>query len=396
MAATVIYLLGSYPVWSETFLRQDLSLLQAAGVPLCPLSLFPGDTAPQPDWPRVECLTPGGAPGGAPTGRSRGRLWGCLPARCREAWSLGSHRGLRRALASAAREVGAVHIHAEFADLPGLLAAAAARDCGLSYSLGLHARDVHQPKYRLGAMLGGARFVTVCNAAAYEAARAACPAAAALHLIPHGIDLSAWPFLEAPFAPGPPLRLLYAGRLVEKKGVDTLLQALAILAREGLPCHLALAGDGPLGPSLKALAADLGIAASLDWLGVLTHDGVRQALSQADALVAPSRVGRDGDRDGVPNVLLEAMARGVPVVGTSVGGLGEVLDEDTGWVVPPDAPAALAAALQGLTTPATAVAAAETRRRAARDRLEARYDARRLATQRAALFEAVLENHRGG
>lgn len=385
MASSVIYLLGAYPVWSETFLRQDLSFLLAAGLPLCPVALFPGDAAADPRGPVVPCLASGGPGPRSPAGAHVSLH---LPPRWQERWSLWSHRRLRAALTDFARTHAALHIHAEFADLPGLLAATVAWDLGVPYSLGVHARDVHQPKFCLPRLLGQARFVTACNEAARRAVLAACPELnQRLHLIPHGVDLKAWPFRREAYAPHGDLRLFWAGRFVEKKGIDTLLRALATLTRSGVPAAVYLAGSGPLEAWLRALAHDLGVDHCVEWLGVLPHERVRQTLRTIDCLVVPSCVGRDGDRDGIPNIVLEAMAVGVPVVGTTAGGLGEVLNAQTGWVFPPADAEALAGLLRTVSADLREV---ERRRLAARALVQERYDAERLASQRVALFRELL------
>lgn len=379
-----IYLLGSYPVWSETFLRQDLSFLLKAAIPLHPVALFPGDTVRLPEWPEVQTLTTSGQAARPVAGRRR--LW--LPRGVRRGLSLWSHRRLRASLAALAAERRAVHVHAEFADLPALLAAAVAEDLGISYSVGVHALDVHQPKFSLPRLLGGARFVTACNTVALRAVLEACPALTdRAHLIPHGVDLRSWTLRGRPFTPHEELRLFSAGRFVEKKGLDTLLRAAALLQSQGTAVNVSLAGSGPLEPSLRRLAEELGLGAAVSWLGVLTPEQVRQAFDLVDALVVPSRVSRGGDRDGVPNIVLEAMAVGTPVVGTGAGGLLEVLNSRTGWPFPPDDHQALALALRTLAgEPQTA----ERRRLTARAMIEERYDAARLSEQRAGLFHEAL------
>jgi glycosyltransferase involved in cell wall biosynthesis len=384
MARTVIYLLGSYPVWSETFLRQDLAFLLRAGLPLHPVALFPGDAERQPDWPEVPRLTSSGvARGSAAPGPG---LW--LPKRLRARLSLWSHRRLRATLGALVHKHGAVHIHAEFADLPGLLAAAVAADTGITYSIGVHARDVHQPKFGLPRLLRPARFVTACNTAAIMAVLRACPDLAdRAHLIPHGVDLRAWPFRGRAFTPHAELRVLHAGRFVEKKGIDTLLRAVAHLQRRGMAANVSLAGGGPLEDRLRRLAGELAVTDAVAWLGVLTPDQIRLAFDLVDCLVVPSRVSHTGDQDGIPNIVLEAMAAGVPVVGTSAGSLGDVLTSRTGWPFPADDVEALAATLQAM---ARDPQATEARRQAARVLVEQRYDASRLAAERAALFQEIV------
>lgn len=388
MMRSAVYLLGSYPVWSETFLRQDLDFLLKAGLPLHPVALFPGDTARQTEWPEVQTLTTSARGFGTAKTRARPQLW--LPPALRARLSLLAHRRLRLALRALTRERGAGHVHAEFADLPALLASAVAGDLGITYSVSVHAHDVHQPKFSLPGLLDRAQFVTACNFIVLQAMLEACPRLTdRAHLIPHGVDLRTWTFRTRPFTPHDELRLFFAGRFVEKKGLDTLLRAAAQLQQRGTPVNVSLAGSGPLEGHLRALAAELGLGTALSWLGVLTPGQVRQAFDLVDALVVPSRVSRGGDRDGIPNIVLEAMAVGLPVVGTGAGGLLEVLTLRTGWRFPPDDHEALATVLQAI---ARDPQSTEQRRLAARTMVEDRYDAARLAEQRAGLFYGVLSD----
>ena len=178
--------------------------------------------------------------------------------------------------------------------------------------------------------------------------------------------------------------LLFVGRFVPKKGLADLIAALALLFREKeTDARLTIAGDGPDAAALRARAEALGVAARISWLGVVPREHLRTQLRQHTCLVVPSTVAPDGDRDGIPNVVLEAMAVGTPVVGTDAGSLPEVLSPETGWVCEPQNPAALAALIRSCSGNS-----AERARRGARARqqIETRFDAVALARQRAALF----------
>jgi colanic acid/amylovoran biosynthesis glycosyltransferase len=139
---------------------------------------------------------------------------------------------------------------------------------------------------------------------------------------------------------------LFVGRFVEKKGINHLLAAIRLLRAEGRTLPLVLIGDGPLDQSLKAEAADLGDVRFLGWQN---QDSVRRWMRHALALCVPSVVAREGDAEGLPNVVLEAMAQSVPVIGSRSAGIGEAIDDTvTGLLVPPGDPPALAAALARL------------------------------------------------
>jgi len=153
------------------------------------------------------------------------------------------------------------------------------------------------------------------------------------------------------------------GCLAPRKDYGTLLEALALLRRRGVPFHAALIGDGPERAALEARAGALGLAEQVRFLG--ERADVERLLPVLDVFVLSSR------EEGMPNALLEAMAAGRPAVATAVGGTGEVLrDGETGWLVPPASPAALAAALaDALEHPAEARRRGEAARRAVHERL---------------------------
>ena len=145
-----------------------------------------------------------------------------------------------------------------------------------------------------------------------------------------------------------PVRLLAVGRAVEKKGFDTLLDALARLP-PGLHWHLTHVGGGPELKRLRARAEALGLVDRIAWLGPRDQAAVLEHYRAADLFTLPCRVAEDGDRDGLPNVLVEAQSQGLPCLSTAVGGVPElIVDGANGRLVPPDDPDALAAALAQL------------------------------------------------
>jgi glycosyltransferase involved in cell wall biosynthesis len=145
-----------------------------------------------------------------------------------------------------------------------------------------------------------------------------------------------------------PVRLLGVARLVPKKGLDILLRALAALP-PGLAWHYGHVGGGPLLPDLAAQAQGLGIAGRITWHGALAQDQVVEAYRAADLFVLASRIAADGDRDGLPNVLLEAGAMGLAVVASRVAAVPELIEDGlNGRLVAPDDPAALAQVLETL------------------------------------------------
>ena len=392
MHHTVLYILGRYPVWSETFLRQDLDLLLQSGVPLVPVALFSGDTVPRDDWPPVEVLSPSPAASGG-SARFRSFLGRILPRTVRYRAALLRHRILLEGLVARGRAAHCVHVHAEFADLPGVLGGAAAARLGCSRSVGVHARDVFQCRYPPEVLFGGAAFLTVCNRAARGALLGRLPSCGdSVHLIHHGLRLEQWPFREEA-AVHRPFRVVYVGRLVSKKGVSVLLRALRLALAGGFPVHLDVVGDGPLRGDLRGLAAEWGLHDAVSWHGVLTRSAVRVQLERADCLTAPSVVTAQGDRDGIPNVVLEGLALGTPVAASTVGGIPEVISDATGWPCVPGCPRSLVDAWGRI---AEGGAAVDAKRRAGRKVVVSRFDAVREARRRAALFRAVCDSTSAG
>ena len=383
----IIYLLTRYPLWSETFLRQDLQFLLKEGVPLEPMALFAGDCKAQPDWPVVRILSPSVTPpatiGSQISWWRKLRCW--IPARVQCSLILFRHRQLLRELVRQGRLCHARHIHAEFADLGALLAAAAARRLAVSFSLGVHAADVYTNRHSLDYLCQKAKFITVCNRAAGAYLVRQCPVAARkLHLIHHGLTLEEWPFRESQKSQAVP-ELLFVGRFVAKKGIPLLLEALALLLQRGRRMRLTLVGSGPMEQELQRQSEKLGLQEHIEWTGVLDRREVRERMRKADVFCLPSISNNDRNQEGIPNVLVEAMAVGVPVVGIQSGGISELLTLETGWPLPKISAEILADMVEELLqNPAEC----EKRRRQARQHVEAEFSAARTVKTRARLLES--------
>jgi len=159
----------------------------------------------------------------------------------------------------------------------------------------------------------------------------------------YGIEVDGVP---PPRPPDAPPTVLFVGRFVEKKGIPTLLDAMALLRARNNPLRLVLVGDGALAPLVAGRAADLH---GIEQTGWLANDQVKTRMAGALALVVPSVTAKAGDAEGLPNVILEAMAAGVPVVGSDSAGIAEAIAHgETGLVVPPGDAQALAEALARL------------------------------------------------
>lgn len=379
----ILYLITSYPRWSETFIRQDIRLLKEQGLPLKLVALFPGDCIPEPNWPQAEILKPD-----APTPHQSFKYsLFHIPHWLNAKISITKHRALISKLLNLCRTNQIGHIHAEFADLAALIAAKIARKSGCSFSIGIHAFDIHHHKYPNWRLFGHAAFITACNRDAANTFKSLCPwAANKLHLLHHGIDLEKWHFNEQR-PQNDAVNILFIGRLVPKKGLSILLKAIDLLINHThQKASLLIIGDGPLHNELLHQAEQLNITQSVTFHEHIPQEQLQSFMSQASCLCVPSIVTPDGDRDGIPNVVTEAMAFGLPVVGSQAGSLPEVLTEETGWPVAPLSPATLADnILDAISQPDES----QRRRLNARRQIEFRFDAKKIAQNRANLFRDV-------
>ncbi len=232
-------------------------------------------------------------------------------------------------------------LHAHFIHTPGSVARYAAMMRGLPLSFSAHARDIFTtPKRELAAKIADARFVSVCTADGARALGEAAPDhAARIHLIRHGLELSRFPLFAGARPPrdggrsDDPVRILSVGRVVEKKGFDGLLRALALLPAS-LAFRLDHIGGGEGVAALKAQAAGIGLSGRIHFHGAQTSDQVIGAMRAADIFVLFARVARDGDRDGIPNVIVEAASQGLAIAATRVGGIPEAVRHgETGLLV---------------------------------------------------------------
>lgn len=167
---------------------------------------------------------------------------------------------------------------------------------------------------------------------------------AKIHLIYASLTLKKSHQVPLPFAK--PYQITALGRFVITKGYDWLIRACALLRDQGLDFRLNLVGSGPLEGKLKALTKELDLEEIVLFPGFITHDQVGELFNKTDVFTMPSQVSPTGDRDGIPNVIMEAMSHRLPVVATDVSGISEVVrDGETGYLVPEKNPEALADAL---------------------------------------------------
>jgi glycosyltransferase involved in cell wall biosynthesis len=254
------------------------------------------------------------------------------------------------ALADLVRQRGIAHLHAHFATSATTVARLAARLAGVSYSFTAHAKDLYHDSVcpdDLRRKLADAAAVVTVSDYNVDYLRAQFGAdAARVRRVYNGLDLERFPY-QAPL--GRPPRVVAVGRLVAKKGFNVLVQACAILRDQGRQIECLIVGAGECRAALEAQIAGLGLGATVRLVGPRPQGEVIELVRGGAVFAAPCVVGDDGNRDGMPTVLLEAMALGTPCVATAVTGIPElVADGVTGLLVPQRDPAALAAALARL------------------------------------------------
>ena len=368
----VAYILLWFPEPSQTFILDEVNTLVSLGLDVTVFTLY----GPRPAS-RLAGLAPVKAPvrhlGSASLGQL---LWGLAQRRAERQPGTAAFLArvlLRRwrtletsgeavwatlagvHLARRFRDAGISHIHAPWADGPATAAWVASRLSGIPFSFCGHAHDIYPPDGALMEKLRAASFVrTISQANLRHLAELAPEAAGKITHITYGAPLAASP--RPPREGAPPYRLLALGRLVEKKGFPGLLAACQILSEWEVDFRITLAGDGPERRLLQGLVQDHGLRDRVAFPGHVPHNQVPELFHQADLFVMPCKVARRGDRDGLPNVILEAMALEVPVVATDVNGVAEAVHPgETGWLVPPEEPRLLAQAIrEALSQPAEA------------------------------------------
>jgi len=246
-------------------------------------------------------------------------------------------------------------LHAHFIHTPASVTRYAALLRGLPWTLSAHAKDIWTtPDWEQREKLAECRWAVACTTAGAAHLRANAPDPAQVELLHHGLDGARFhsPARGASARDGrdpkAPLRLLSVGRAVAKKGHDDLLAALALLPHD-LHWRFRHIGGGPLLDDLRRQAERLGLSDRIEWRGAESQEAVLTAYRDADLFALASRVAADGDRDGLPNVLLEALSQRLAVVATDLPGIAELIENEvTGLLVPPENPERLAAALARL------------------------------------------------
>lgn len=246
-------------------------------------------------------------------------------------------------------------IYTHYLHTPCSAARYAAHLAGLPWSFSAHAKDIWtSPEWDLRTKIDDAAWGVTCTAVNESHLNGLSRTGDKVELLYHGLDFSGFPAPAATAGQrdgsGEPVRLVSVGRAVEKKGYDDLLNALARLPAS-LNWHFTHVGGGELDDVLKAQADGLGLSERITWRGAQPREEVIAACQNADLFVLPSKLARSGDRDGLPNVLMEAQSMGLCCLSTKVSAIPElIIDGETGVLVAPGAPEALADALADLIT----------------------------------------------
>jgi glycosyltransferase involved in cell wall biosynthesis len=242
-------------------------------------------------------------------------------------------------------------LYAHFLHTPSSVARYCAILRGLPWSFSAHAKDIWtSPEWEIREKLApdhfGATFGATCTATGADYLRSLAKRPACIDLVYHGLDLSRFP---APpqrqwRSPGTPLALMSVGRLVEKKGFDRLIDALQLLPK-GLDWHWTHIGGGELKEQMEQHAAAHGLSDRISWRGACDQPEVIADMRRADLFVLPSRVASNGDRDGLPNVLMEAASQMLPILSTPVSAIPEFIDDGVHGVLVDDSPDSLCRAI---------------------------------------------------
>ncbi len=246
-----------------------------------------------------------------------------------------------------------VHLHAHFAHSPASVAMFAARLGSLDFSFTAHAKDIYTSNPgQIREKIALASFVVTCTEYNRQfLSRLSGSTGDAIFRVYHGIDLKLFNGTARPRNPKEPYRILTVARLTAKKGIPTILKALALLRDRGVRFEYTLIGDGDGRDEILGLIADLGLRDCCRWTGTLPHDRVISEFERADLFALGCEIGPDGDRDGIPNVLVESLAMGLPAVGTTVSALPEIIrDNETGLLSEPGDPEAMASNIYRLLT----------------------------------------------
>lgn len=407
----LVYVVGSFPSLSETFILREIEELERRGFRLSILSLEPGDEVVHESARELAERTVYRPSPLSPRSLLAGLValllhpFGFMGAML---FALGSALRTPAATGELMRSMGAAaffacalrgrrprHVHAHFASMPATVGLLLAHIIETTFSFSAHARDVFTDEAVLvHRKLRQAEFVAVCTRYALEQLRRRHPVSTSdrLNLIYHGVDVVELIPLPSVEAEDEAPEILSVGRLVEKKGFPILLRAAAILRQRGVDFRLRIVGTGPEEGDLRRLVTGLSLEDCVRFDGAVPHEQLIPTFRAAALFVLASIVAGDGDRDGLPNVLLEALALGVPAVSTRISAIPELIEhEETGLLARPGDPEDLADQMERMLFDEELRAGViEQGRRV----VVSRFDLRENAVRLAELFSAAMSRRR--
>ncbi len=364
----ILYVGGTLPARSETFVYREILALREARINVAVASVHQSERGL--GDPRIDALADEAIPvyGSGPVRLAMDAIeeWWAHPARTARTMATGVRDALlerdvewkRRpkvlwqclaglALARRVRKQNVVHIHAHMAHVPTSIAMYCAKELGITFSFTGHAVDLFPLRSLLKVKLERAAFVACISEWHGEYYKNNADIGdEGLPVVRCGVDVGE-------FAPNGQkrhegaARILAVGRLVPKKGFDVLIKAVHVLRKEGIDIECKIVGDGPQRETLEQLIDEMGIGACVQMGGARDNDVVRRLMEQCDLFVLPCRVDGSGDRDGIPVVLMEAMASGVCAVSGDLPTIRELIDDDiNGLMVEPGNVGDLVAALR--------------------------------------------------
>jgi glycosyltransferase involved in cell wall biosynthesis len=366
----VAYLVKTFPRLSETFILNEILGVEALGLELEIFSLrkLPPESEPvHPDVAKVKgpvryipsFIRPLWPPGLAVLLFSQLALLFAAPMRyfaaVRFYCSSGKNPRFKDFLqagylARALRRGKFTHLHAHFANLPTTVAEIVKHLTGIRYSFTAHAKDVYvTPPSELARKIKKAECVLTCTAVNQRYLAGLAEQGTPIRLAYHGIDVNRFRALRSGDPPrnGELPLILSVARLCEKKGLEFLIEACRTLVDRGVVFHCRIVGYGPLEDKLRKMIVDLSLQDRVFLLGKMTQDQLATLYPQADLFVLPCLVLKNGDQDGIPNVLFEAMVCDVPIISTEVAGVCELIEHgENGLLVGQRSSNALAEAME--------------------------------------------------
>lgn len=348
MAGAIAFVLKGYPRLSETFIANEIQALEMRGLDIRIVSLrYPTDTKTHPVHSEIRAgvhylpeylyRAPRRLFAAWRRARRSPRYRECLHTWLRDLRRDPTPNRVRRfgqALVLANElDADVVHLHAHFLHTPASVTRYASMLLDLPWSCSAHARDIWTtPDWEKREKLGSCQWAVTCTAVNHRHLRDLAPFPERIELVYHGLDAGRFPATDAGESlrdgsdPLEPVTILSVGRAVEKKGYQDLLAALALLPAE-LHWRFVHVGGGPWRARLERLVARLGIADRVQWRGALAQQAVLDCYAEADMFALFSCIAKDGDRDGLPNVLMEAQSQSLACVATRVSAIPELLED---------------------------------------------------------------------